>query len=94
MTNDRIVSITAYLNELSIAPDRFCDATRFLKFSIRCVPGSSLPLETSTLVFVAARTIHKSGNTDITETTVKNTYCIIFVTLLVTLITYLHLEKR
>mgnify|MGYP003106588788 CR=1 FL=1 len=82
----------AYLNEFPSALPIFWEFTRFLKFSIRYVPGIRRPRVTSTLLFVAADTIQYNGKTDIKDTIHKNTYIEIFLPL-VTFVTYFHLNK-
>ncbi len=50
-------NLPAYRNEFFSAPQRFCCAKRFVKFSTACVPNIILPLATSSDVLVAAVSI-------------------------------------
>lgn len=84
------VMMMEYLKEFPRAVTTFWEANSFFTLSKSAVPNISVPLVTSTLLLVAATIIQYKGNTEMTETTVKNAYAINFFPL-VTLITYLHL---
>ena len=77
-----------------------CWDIKFLKFSIKCVPGSRRPRDTSVDVFVAAEIIQYSGNTEIKDTIPRKIYVginllwiIDLLFCLVTRITYFQVDK-
>ena len=73
---------------------------QWLLFSIKCVPGSRRPRDTSVDVFVAAEIIQYSGNTEIKDTIPRKIYVginllwiIDLLFCLVTRITYFQVDK-
>ena len=90
----------AYRNEFPRALHSGCWDIKFLKFSIKCVPGSRRPRDTSVDVFVAAEIIQYSGNTEIKDTIPRKIYVginllwiIDLLFCLVTRITYFQVDK-
>ncbi|MNJ65783.1 hypothetical protein D3C77_618220 [compost metagenome] len=73
ITIARMVVNTDIFAEFQRDVHRSVDSANFLKFSNRWLPGSSLPLVTSTDLFVALTTIHKKGKIEINAAPPRNT---------------------
>ena len=84
------VMMMEYLKEFPSAVTTFWESNSFFMLSKSAEPNTRVPLDTSTLLLVAATIIQYKGNTEMRETMVKNAYARNFFPL-VTLITYLHL---